>query len=84
MFKPYILVAVTCYLPGALERILNWYGPNGGLEVVPPAGIQGAGPLGGGEGAKPPEASAFSKIRLEFVRQVDGTSITKVLIKSKS
>ena len=51
-----------------------------------PAGIQGTEPLGGGEGEKPPEARAFSKMRLEFVQQVDGTIsiITKVLIKSRS
>ena len=34
--------------------------------------------------AKPHEASTFSKMRLEFVQQVDGTTITKVLIKSRS
>ena len=35
-----------------------------------------------GSGAKPPEVSAFSKMRLEFVHQVDGTIITKLLTKS--
>ena len=54
----------------------------GDLEVVPPAGIQGAEPLSGGQGAKPPEGSAFSKMRLEFLHQVDGTIITKLLTKS--
>ena len=44
--------------------------------------MQGTEPLGGGQGAKPPEASAFSKMRLEFVKQVDGTIVTKLLIKS--
>ena len=53
----------------------------GGLGVAPPAGIEGAEPLGGGQGAKPPEGSAFSKMRLEFVHQVDGTIITKLLTK---
>ena len=49
-----------------------------------PAGIQGAESLGGGgvRVAKPREARAFLKMRLEFVQQVDGTMITKVLIKS--
>ena len=48
----------------------------GGSGVVPSAGIQGVESLGGGQGAKPPEASAFSKMRLEFVQQVHGTIIT--------
>ena len=54
----------------------------GGLGVVPPAGIKGGEPVGGGQGAKPPVASAFSKKRLQFVQQVDGTIITKLVIKS--
>ena len=49
---------------------------------LPPAGIKGGEPVGGGQGAKPPVASAFSKMRLEFVQQVDGTIITKLVIKS--
>ena len=44
----------------------------GGSGVAPPQGMQGAEPLGGGQGALPSEASAFSKMRLEFVQQVDG------------
>ena len=31
----------------------------GGPGAVPPAGVQGAEPLGGGQGEKPPEAPAF-------------------------
>ena len=50
--------------------------------VVPPAGIKEGEPVGGGQGVKPPVASAFSKMRLEFVQQVDGTIITKLVIKS--
>ena len=53
----------------------------GVLGVVPPVGMQGTEPLGGGQGAKPPEASAFSKMRLEFVQHVDDTMITKLLMK---
>ena len=45
-------------------------------------GIKGADSVGGGQGTKPPEASTFSKMRLEFVQQVDGTIITKLIIKS--
>ena len=44
--------------------------------------MQGAEPLGGGQGAKPPEGGTFSKMRLEFVHQVDGTIIIKLLTKS--
>ena len=54
----------------------------GGLGVVPPAEIKGVDPVGGGQGAKSPEASTFLKMRLEFVQQVDGTIITKLVIKS--
>ena len=54
----------------------------GGLGVVPPARIKGQSPFGEGQGAKPPEGSTFSKMRLEFVHQVDGTIITKLLTKS--
>ena len=47
------------------------------------SGVQGAAggaePLDGGQGAKPPEASAFPKMRLEFVQQVDGTIIHKIV-----
>ena len=31
----------------------------GGPGAVPPAGVQGAEPLGGGQRAKPPEAPVF-------------------------
>ena len=46
-----------------------------------PSGMQGAEPLGGGLGGKK-LASPFSKMKLEFVQQVDGTLITKKLSKS--
>ena len=39
--------------------------------------MQGAEPFGGGQEAKPPKASSFLKMILEFVQQVDGTIITK-------
>ena len=42
---------------------------------------RGRAPFGGGQWAKPPEGNAFSKMRLEFVHQVDGTMITKLLTK---
>ena len=63
-------------------RNLKVVGLKGDLGVVPPVGIKGVDPVGGGQGAKPPEASAFSKMRLEFVQQADGTIITKLVIKS--
>ena len=44
-------------------------------------GFKGHSPLVG-VGGTAPEASAFSKMRLEFVQKVDGTIITKLLIKS--
>ena len=44
----------------------------GGVGGCTPQGMQGAEPLGGGQGVLPSEASAFSKMRLEFVQQVDG------------
>ena len=45
-------------------------------------GCKGQSPLVGVRGTKPPEGSAFSKMKLEFVHQVDGTIITKLLTKS--
>ena len=40
--------------------------------------------LSGGRGQSPLKLVLFSKMRLEFVKQIDGTIITKVLIRSRS
>ena len=60
-------------------KVVRLKGGSGGCT---PRGIQGAEPLCGGQGAKPPEGSSFSKMSLEFVHQGDGTIITKLLTKS--
>ena len=49
--------------------------------MYPQWGSKGQSPLVGVR-AKPLEARAFSKMRLEFVQQVDGSIIKKLLIKS--
>ena len=43
------------------KQIMQYTGAARGsiVRVKPKAGVQGAEPLGGGQGAKPPEANAF-------------------------
>ena len=60
-------------------KVVRLKGGSGGC--TPSGDPRGRAPWWG-SGAKPPEGSAFSKMRLEFVHQVDGTIITKLLTKS--